>query len=97
VAQSERNETSGAVTLKTLQNMAEAMGGRFVYAIVPAQETSRMVSARAEEKARQLVARTDTHMALEKQSLNKESRAFEIERLKQELLGKMPKDLWDDV
>lgn len=97
VAQSERNEASGAVTLNTLHNMAQAMGGRLVYAIVPMEETARMVSARAEAKAMQLVAGANTHMALEKQSINEVSQAYEIERLKQELLGKMPKDLWDDM
>lgn len=97
IAQSERNETSGAITLRTLQNLAEAMGGRLVYAIVPAQSTETLVSARATEKARQIVGKAATHMALEKQSLSDENHAFEIKRLQAELLSRMPKDLWDDV
>lgn len=97
VAQSERNELSGAITLKTLQNLAQAMGGRVVYAIVPEQDTQTMVSARAEHKAAQIVSQADTHMALEKQSISEDSRRFEINRIKKELLEKMPNDLWDDA
>jgi predicted DNA-binding mobile mystery protein A len=97
VAQSEKNELSGALTLKTLQNMAQAMGGRLVYAIVLEQKTGNLVTARAKEKAEQLVSQTDTQMAFEQQSLSAASRNFEVDRVREELLSKMPKDLWDDA
>lgn len=35
VYQAERSELDGAVSLKQMESLAEAMGGRFVYAIVP--------------------------------------------------------------
>jgi predicted DNA-binding mobile mystery protein A len=35
VYQAERSEKGGAVSLKQMERLAEAMGGRFVYAIVP--------------------------------------------------------------
>jgi transcriptional regulator with XRE-family HTH domain len=35
VSQAESNEVSGNVTMKTMQTMAEAMGCRFVYAVLP--------------------------------------------------------------
>ncbi len=35
VYQAERNELEGAVSLKQMDQLAKAMGGRFVYAIVP--------------------------------------------------------------
>ena len=97
VAQSERNEASGAITLKTLHKMAAAMGGRVVYMIVPEQSAGDMVQQRAREKASQLVYKVDTQMALEAQTISEASRKFEIERVKEELLNKMPGDLWDDV
>ena len=35
ISQAESNEVSGGVTIKTMQKMAEAMGCRFVYAVLP--------------------------------------------------------------
>jgi len=97
IAQTEHNELSGAVTLKTLQKMAEGMNCRVVYAFVPETSAHAIVENRAGEKAEQLVSRADIHMALESQSLDRASREYEVERLKRELLDKMPSDLWDDV
>jgi len=97
VAQSERNELSGAVTLKTLQGAAEAMGCRLVYAIVPADTVENMISRRAKEKAQQIVGKVNVHMALESQALDAKSREYEVKRIAQELLNSMPSDLWDNV
>lgn len=96
VAQSERNEVSGALTLRTLQNMAEAMGGRVVYTIVPSGSIETLLSKRAKEKARQLMSRVDTHMALESQLLDSERHQFELQRIEDELLREMPADFWDN-
>ncbi len=97
VAQAERNELSGAVTLKTLQKLAEAMHCRVVYALVPEQSAECLLETRARQKAKQLVAATEVQMALESQALSKELTAYEIERLTAELLAAMPADLWDDL
>ena len=97
VSQAERNELSGAITLKSLQKMADAMGSRVVYAFVPELPAGKMVEQRTRDKAKQLVSKADTHMALEKQRLSGKDREFEIKRLQRELLQKMPLDLWDDV
>lgn len=96
VAQSEKNELSGAVTLRTLQNMAEAMGGRVVYTIVPNESIETLLGRQANEKARQLMSRIDTHMALENQLLDSERHKFELQRLERELLRDMPADFWDN-
>src|SRR3989338_3583809 len=90
IAQSEKNELSGAITLRTLQNMAEAMGGRVVYAIVPHDGIETLLKMQAKDKARQLMSRVDTHMALESQLLDSERHQFEMGRLEQELLKEMP-------
>ncbi|MDT8399828.1 MAG: mobile mystery protein A [Pseudomonadales bacterium] len=97
VAQSEKNELSGAITLKTLRNMAQAMGGRVVHTIVLPASASELVHQRAREKARQILQQANTHMALESQVLDKDNQAFELRRLEQELLEQMPADFWDDV
>jgi len=97
IAQSERNELSGAITLRTMHTMAAAMGCRVVYAIVPAGKVEDLLVKRVNDKARQVMDKVNTHMALEAQALNEERRAYELTRLEQELLRDMPSDLWDDV
>src|SRR5438874_13412617 len=68
ISQAEQAELSGGVTLKTMQATADAMGCRFVYAIVPVEgRIEDIITARARRKAEALVGRADTHMALERQ------------------------------
>ena len=96
VAQAEKNELAGVITLKTLKYMAEGMGCRIVYAIVPENSAGDLVARRAREKAEQLIRKTSAHMALEQQSLDKKQLSFELERLQRELINEMPSDLWND-
>ena len=96
VSKTEKNELTGSVTLKTMQNMAEAMGCRFVYAIVPEQDTQSLIEQQAQKKAQALVQQANEQMALEAQMLSPQQIQFEITRLQKELLEKMPGDFWDD-
>jgi predicted DNA-binding mobile mystery protein A len=96
ISNTEKAELTGSVTLKTMHALAEAMHCRFVYAIVPEESVEAIIQARAREKARQHVEKTSQHMALEQQSLSPQQIAFEIERLQQEMLRKVPADFWDD-
>lgn len=96
VSQTEKNELHGSITVKNLQQMAEAMGCRFVYAIVPeGSTTADLISARAKDKAKKLVDQTSQHMALEAQALSPQQMQYEIERLQRKILSDMPRDLWD--
>jgi len=96
VSQAEKNELAGVITLKTLRHMAEGMGCRVVYAIVPESSAGDIVAERAREKAQQLIHKTSTHMALEQQSLDEKQLSFELDRLQRELIQEMPSDLWND-
>ena len=96
VSKTEKNELSDRVTLKTMKHMAEAMGYRFVYAVVPEKTVEEMIAARAKEKAAAVVDRTNKHMALEGQTLSDQQIQFEIDRIQQELVNRMPFDLWND-
>jgi predicted DNA-binding mobile mystery protein A len=87
VSQIELAETSGTATLKSMQAMAEAMGCRFVYAIVPPGTFEDLIAAQARKKAESLV---------EGQKLSKNQMAEEVEKLAREIAHKMPSDLWDD-
>lgn len=97
VAQAEKNEVTGAITLKTLNNMAQAMDCRVVYMIVPETSAGALVKRRARDKAEQIVTATDIHMALESQALGDDKHQFEVERLQRELVSEVPSDLWNDL
>lgn len=97
VSAAERSEQNDRITLQTMQTLAEAMGCKLVYAIVPAQGTIEdVLKARARMKAREIVSRASTHMALEKQSLTSGQIDDQIERLALDLLRESPSDFWED-
>lgn len=97
ISQAEKAEIAGGVTLKTMAAAAEAMGGRFVYAIVPNESSVLdLIARQARKKARALVEKTSVHMALENQSLSPERNADEIDRIALELARVIPGDLWTD-
>lgn len=96
VSQAERAERDGAVTLKTMESMAEAMGCRFVYAIVPDTTTGALVEAQARRKARALLDRARLEMAFEDQSLPASDDTEAAERLARDLIDRMPRDFWSE-
>lgn len=96
IAALERSEQEKRVTLQSLNTMAEAMGCKFVYAIVPAKgSVEDLIQAQARKKAMALVTQASTHMALEKQSLSDQQIEAEISRIATELLSKQPSDFWE--
>ncbi len=97
ISKAEQDEPHGSVTLKTMQNMAEAMDCKFVYAILPKQNVEYVIKERAIDKARAQVQTASTHMALEAQSLSKDQLEFEIERVAEQIIDKMPPDFWNDA
>ncbi len=96
ISNTEKAELSGGVTLKTMQQMAEAMNCRFIYAIVPEHDIEDVITKRARSKAMEQVKATTTHMALEDQALSREQMEFEIERLAKDMVEKMDSKLWND-
>ncbi len=96
VARAERAELSGGVTLKSMRAAAEAMGCRFVYAIVPARTVDDMVNAQARKKAQVIVDTASRHMALENQTLPDDKISQQVSRLAADLVRDMPSDFWND-
>jgi len=94
ISQVEQAETSGNVTLQTMQTFAEAMGCRFVYAIVPDGKVTDIIQRQATKKAKAIVSNASTHMALERQGLSQKRNEIEIRRLADHLAYTMPSDLW---
>lgn len=96
VYQAERNERDGAITINQMHKLAEAMGGRFVYAIVPDDgRVENVIRAQARRKAEARIMRASAHMALEKQSLTSAQTVQRIEDLANELIRDMPSDFWE--
>lgn len=96
VTRAERDELRGAVTLKSMQAMAEAMDCKFVYAVVPKDKVENVIWQRALVKAQQQVAAVSAHMALEGQALSEAQLKFEQERVAKDMIAKLPADFWSD-
>ena len=96
VAQAEQAELNGGATLKSMQAAAEAMGCRFVYAVVPERRVEDVIEAQARKKAMAVVGTASTHMALESQTLPNSKIAQEVDRLTREIAQEMPPDFWSD-
>jgi predicted DNA-binding mobile mystery protein A len=94
VSQAEHAELTGGVTLKSMQATAEAMGCRFVYAIIPPGRIEDIIMAQARKKALAIVGTASQHMALENQALPNDRIAQEVERLTREIAQEMPSDFW---
>lgn len=97
IYQAERQERERGITIRQMEKLAGSLGGRFVYAIVPADGGIRdRLRVQARAKAEGIVRRTSSHMALEKQSLTNEQIVQEVERLANRLVYDMPSDFWDE-
>ncbi len=97
IYQAERQERERGITIRQMEKLAGSLGGRFVYAIVPADGGIRdRLRVQARAKAEGIVRRTSSHMALEKQSLTNEQIVQEVERLANRLAYDMPSDFWDE-
>ncbi|MBC6437527.1 MAG: mobile mystery protein A [Rhodobacteraceae bacterium] len=94
IYQAERKERDGGVTLRHMEHLAQAMGGRFVYAIVPEGQIEDTRRDQARTRARAVVRRANAHMALEQQALPPDRMQAEIERLTDQILRERPADLW---
>lgn len=95
IYQAERNEREGAISISQMEKLAEAMGGRFVYAIIPEGSVQDVIRAQAYRKAEARIRRAGAHMALESQSLSREQTKRKIDELAEQLMRDMPSDFWE--
>ena len=92
---STRNEQAGTISLNQLEKIADAMGGRLVYAIVPREgPVEEIVLAQARAKARRIIQRTRAHMALEEQSEGLRSEEEMVEELAADIIREGRRDFW---
>jgi predicted DNA-binding mobile mystery protein A len=91
----EQDELAGAVTLKTMRQVAEALDCVFVYALVPRTSLEDTVRAQARKVAAERMKRVSHTMLLEAQSLDKDEQRASLDAAVDELVRETPRDLWD--
>lgn len=91
IAQAEKREVEGKITLDLLNRMAHAMDCEVVYSIVPKTDIHTFIRTKALEKARAVLTDADLHMALEDQKVTG-ARDERIERLAQKFID--AGDIW---
>jgi len=94
VVQLEKDEVSGAVTMKSMRQAAEAMDCVFVYAVVPRASLKETVRNQAYKVAEKRLSRTSHTMLLEDQQVSNEERRKMLESKIDDLTREMPKDFW---
>jgi predicted DNA-binding mobile mystery protein A len=91
----EQDEPSGALTLKTMRQVAEALDCVFVYALVPRASLAETVKAQARAVATERLQRVTHTMLLEAQGLSPEEQQAFLDVSIEELVRETPRDLWD--
>ncbi len=96
LAELEKGEAAGTITVKSLERAAEALGCRLVYALIPIEPLSQTMEGRAFHLARKKLAAVEQTMRLEGQEVHGQAWRQQTERrLVAELLRK-PARLWDE-
>ena len=90
----EKNEISGAVSIKTMRQAAEALDCVFVYALVPRSTLVNTIREQGRQIAIERMKRTTHTMILEDQQLQEPERQKMLQSMIDELMRERPKDLW---
>lgn len=90
----EKDEVSGAVTIKTMRQAAEALDCVFVYAMVPRISLEEAIRTQAGTVAAERMKRASHTMALEGQQLPESEHRNMLQSMIDDIVRSMPKDLW---
>jgi predicted DNA-binding mobile mystery protein A len=96
LAEMEKAEAAGTITVKSLERVAEALGCRLVYALVPIKPLTETLKERASHLARQKLAAVEQTMRLEGQEVHDNAARTQAERRLIEKLLRKPARLWDE-
>ena len=91
----EQSEPSGALTIKTIRQVAEALDCVFVYALVPRSTLEETVRTQARAVAGERMQRVSHTMFLEAQGLSTKEQQVSLDDAIEELVRELPRDLWD--
>jgi predicted DNA-binding mobile mystery protein A len=95
VADLERREREGAVTLESLAKAAAALDCDLVYAVVPRSRLESLIEAQARARALDEVRRVTHTMRLENQEASSGETARLIHQRTVDLLSRNPRKLWE--
>ena len=91
----EKNEAEETISLKSLRQLAQAMGCELHYTIIPHEGSlKRIIEKRAEKKAKAMVSDVNNTMVLEDQKIKDSKNSVKI--LAKELAENLNKNLWSD-
>jgi len=93
----EQDEPSGALTLRTMRQVAEALDCTFVYALVPRSSLEESVKTQVRLVAAERLQRVAHTMLLEAQGLSAEEQQASMADAVEELARETPKDFWDTM
>lgn len=88
-------EVTETIKLRTLRELADALGCRLVYALVPTKSFDEMRRDQAQRVAARLLKTASHSMRMEDQGVSAKEEERELERQVRRLLSGNPKKLWD--
>ncbi|WP_432288760.1 mobile mystery protein A (plasmid) [Aminobacter sp. BA135] len=91
----EKAEATGAITLKTLRETAQALDCQLVYAFVPTKPLDDILFDQAERKVRNELVHLNHTMRLENQAVNAEDLEGQKRRIVADYLAHFSRKLWD--
>lgn len=97
VADQERREVAGTITLAALRRTAAAMDCDLYYAIVPRSPTGEILRARARRVAAARLGRAAHSMSLEKQNVPGGELQQQVEDVAEQILRELPRSMWDAI
>jgi predicted DNA-binding mobile mystery protein A len=97
IVQLEKDELSGALTLKTMRQAAEAMDCVFVYAVVPRISLEDTVMQQARKVAVKRLTRTSHTMLLEDQMVSNDEQQKMLDAEIEDLMRETPKGFWSKI
>ena len=96
VVKMEKDELSGALTLKSMRQAAEAMDCMFVYAVVPRTSLDETIRQQAIKVAGMSLSRTSHTMLLEDQMVSIDEQQKMLEDKVEDLTRDIPRDFWSN-
>jgi predicted DNA-binding mobile mystery protein A len=96
VVKMEKDEISGALTLKSMRQAAEAMNCVFVYAVVPRTSLDETIRQQALKVAGKRLSHTSHTMLLEDQMVSNDEQKKMLEDKVEDLIRDIPSDFWSN-
>lgn len=96
VTSMEQSEQKKTISLKSLEQIAQALNCKLVYCLVPIEPLDKILENQARKVAQHRIKLINHSMKLEQQGLSAQQLKQQEDDLVQELIQGNPKDLWGD-